>query len=79
VLTQKGRDLQPVLLTLKAWGDRHVYGDDVVPLVISHSCGAPLKAKLVCEVCGGDVTGRDLKSRRHAAPSVGEALQPRSA
>jgi DNA-binding HxlR family transcriptional regulator len=78
VLTQKGRDLQPVLLMLKAWGDRHVYGDDVVPLEISHSCGAPLKAKLVCEVCGEDVTGRDLKSRRHTAPSVGEALQQRS-
>ncbi|MBS1658762.1 MAG: helix-turn-helix transcriptional regulator, partial [Bacteroidetes bacterium] len=27
VLTAKGRDLLPVLLTLKAWGDRYVYGD----------------------------------------------------
>ncbi|HXQ15435.1 MAG TPA: helix-turn-helix domain-containing protein [Caulobacteraceae bacterium] len=74
VLTQKGRDLQPVLLMLKAWGDRHVYGEGVVPLEISHSCGAPLHARLVCEACGEPVSGNDLRSRRRTAPSVGEAL-----
>jgi hypothetical protein len=74
VLTQKGRDLQPVLLMLKAWGDRHVYGGQAIPLVISHSCGAPLSAQLVCEACGEPVSGRDLRSLRRAAPSVGEAL-----
>ena len=79
VLTQKGRDLQPVLLMLKAWGDRHVYGGEPIPLEISHSCGAPLTARLVCEACGEPVSGRDLKSRRRTAPSVGEALgQPTS-
>lgn len=74
VLTQKGRDLQPVLLMLKAWGDRHVYGVDAVPLEITHSCGATLTPKLVCEACGGAVGIRDLKSHRRAARSVGEAL-----
>jgi DNA-binding HxlR family transcriptional regulator len=73
VLTQKGRDLQPVLLMLKAWGDRHVYGE-AIPLEISHSCGAPLTPRLMCEACGEPVSGRDLKSRRRTAPSVGEAL-----
>ena len=75
VLTQKGRDLQPVLLMLKAWGDRHVYGGEHVPLEISHSCGAPLHAKLVCEACGEPISGSDLRSRRRPAPSVGEALE----
>ena len=74
VLTEKGRDLQPVLLMLKAWGDRHVYGEDAAPLEITHSCGRALKAHLVCEACGGAVTGRDLRSRLRSAPSVGEAL-----
>ena len=73
VLTRKGRDLQPVLLMLKAWGDRHVYGASA-PLEISHSCGAPLNAQLVCEACGEPVSGSDLRSRRRTAPSVGEAL-----
>jgi DNA-binding HxlR family transcriptional regulator len=74
VLTPKGRDLQPVLLTLKAWGDRHVYAEGAAPLDITHSCGASLGARLVCEACGEAVQGRDLKSHRRAAPSVGEAL-----
>jgi DNA-binding HxlR family transcriptional regulator len=74
VLTAKGRDLQPVLLMLRAWGDRHVYGEDTSPLDITHSCGASLKARLVCGSCGEPVTGRDLRSHRRSAPSVGEAL-----
>jgi len=74
MLTAKGRDLQPVLLMLKAWGDRHVYGEDASPLDITHSCGASLKARLVCEACGEREQGRDLKSRLRPAPSVGEAL-----
>ena len=74
VLTQKGRDLQPVLLMLKAWGDRHVYGEAGAPLEITHSCGAALTPRLVCEACGEAVGGRDLKSHRRSAPTVGEAL-----
>ncbi len=52
VLTAKGRDLQPVLLALKAWGDRHVYGEEAVPLDFTHACGAVLTPRLVCEACG---------------------------
>jgi len=74
VLTQKGRDLQPVLLMLKAWGDRHVYGEDAAPLEITHSCGAALTPRLVCAACGEAVGARDLKSHRRPAPNVGEAL-----
>jgi DNA-binding HxlR family transcriptional regulator len=78
VLTPKGLDLQPVLLMLKAWGDRHVYGEAGTPLDITHSCGASLTAKLVCEACGEAVQGRDLKSHRRSSLSVGEALgQPK--
>ena len=74
VLTPRGRDLLPVILTLKAWGDRHVYGEIGAPLEITHSCGAVLTPRLVCQACGEAVGGRDLRSRRHNAPSVGEAL-----
>jgi DNA-binding HxlR family transcriptional regulator len=74
VLTPKGLDLQPVLLMLKAWGDRHVYGESGAPLDITHSCGASMKAKVVCEACGEAVLGRDLRSHRRSALSVGEAL-----
>jgi DNA-binding HxlR family transcriptional regulator len=74
VLTAKGLDLQPVLLMLKAWGDRHVYGVADSPLDITHSCGASLEPRLVCDACGEAVSGRDLKSHRRGALSVGQAL-----
>ena len=74
VLTAKGRDLQPVLLALKAWGDRHVYGDAQRPLQLFHVCGAELDPMLVCRACGEPVTGRDLTSRFNAAETVGERL-----
>jgi len=74
VLTAKGRDLQPVLLALKAWGDRHVYGDAQRPLQLFHACGAELEPALVCKACGEPVTGRDLTSRFHVAETVGERL-----
>src|SRR5215469_4801763 len=54
VLTRKGRDLLPVIRSLKAWGDRHVYGSET-PLELTHACGAPFEAKVVCEACGAEV------------------------
>jgi DNA-binding HxlR family transcriptional regulator len=74
LLTAKGRDLRPVILALKAWGDRHVYGEGAGPLQILHSCGAELTPKMVCADCGEPIRGRDLTSRRRPALTVGEAL-----
>ena len=73
VLTRKGRDLLPVILTLKAWGDQHVYGAER-PLELPHSCGAELVTKTICGACGEPVENRELTSRRRRALSVGEAL-----
>jgi len=78
VLTPKGRDLAPVLLTLKAWGDRHVYGAGAQPLDFVHGCGAALAPRLVCEACGEPVLGADLTPRRRGAARVGEVLAPAS-
>ena len=73
VLTQKGRDLAPVIVALKTWGDRYVYGESGRPMDLIHDCGAPLKARLVCEACGETVQGR-LKPMRRNSISVGEAM-----
>jgi DNA-binding HxlR family transcriptional regulator len=74
VLTAKGRDLRPVLLAMKAWGDRHVYGGGRQPLDWVHACGAELEPRMVCRACGEEVTGRDLTPRLRQAATVGEAL-----
>jgi DNA-binding HxlR family transcriptional regulator len=51
-LTAAGLELYPVILTLMRWGDEHLAGQDGAPIVIEHSCGHPLVAKVVCEACG---------------------------
>lgn len=61
VLTAKGRDLQPVMLTLLAWGDKHVYGPSQAPVKFAHKgCGHQLAVKLVCDHCGETVGPRDI-------------------
>jgi DNA-binding HxlR family transcriptional regulator len=75
LLTRKGRDLRPVILALKAWGDRHVYGEGGGPLEIVHTCGHELAPKMVCAACGEAVHGRDLTMQRRSAVTVGEALE----
>jgi DNA-binding HxlR family transcriptional regulator len=57
-LTEAGRDLYPVILTLMRWGDEHLAGDDGPPLVLEHACGHRLVAKVVCEACGEPVEAR---------------------
>ena len=63
VLTESGRALHTVLLTLMQWGDRYVTEGEP-PTVWEHECGATLHAKLVCEHCGQEVRADALTPRR---------------
>jgi DNA-binding HxlR family transcriptional regulator len=60
-LTDAGRDLYPVIVSLLRWGDEHLAGDDGPPLVLEHRCGHRLVAQLVCEACGEPVEARDTR------------------
>jgi DNA-binding HxlR family transcriptional regulator len=50
VLTDSGRELQPILLALKEWGDRYCNAGSE-PVVFQHTCGADFHALTVCEAC----------------------------
>lgn len=53
VLTERGRDLYPVLTMLLAWGDRWLAGDDGPPLSVVHrDCGRVTEGVVVCRECG---------------------------
>lgn len=61
VLTEAGRELQPVLTALMDWGDRHLAGPDGPPVVARHvGCGAPVHTRLSCDR-GHDVGPRELR------------------
>jgi DNA-binding HxlR family transcriptional regulator len=49
-LTDKGRDLYPVLVALLAWGDRYAADPDGPAVVLEHrGCGSPVHLELRCD------------------------------
>ncbi|MDH6611582.1 DNA-binding HxlR family transcriptional regulator [Streptomyces sp. SAI-208] len=64
--TQAGLELEPVLLTLMAWGDRHLRREDDRPMVLEHVCGHELEPVVVCSTCRGTVVHEDLTSHPQA-------------
>ncbi|MET8246823.1 helix-turn-helix domain-containing protein [Streptomyces sp. NPDC005202] len=64
--TQAGLELEPVLMTLMAWGDRHLRSDSDRPMVIEHACGNALVPVVTCEACGEAVRHEDLTAHPQA-------------
>ena len=77
VLTEKGRDLAPILLSLAAWGDKHIYGQDAAPTHFRHvACGHRFTPQMTCAACGEPAGVGDLALiETPRAPTVGEALE----
>jgi len=69
VLTDKGRDLWPVITTLREWGDKWVYGEGHEPVVVEHrACGEVTHLRLTCDVCGEELDPRSVTA--HAGPGA---------
>ena len=48
-LTTKGFDLYPVLVAVKAWGDRYLLDDEGTPLLLEHrDCGTEVHLSIEC-------------------------------
>jgi len=64
-LTDKGRDLWPVMVGLMRWGDRHSPAAGGPPSrVIHRDCGGELDDRLICERCGEPVTVESARVER---------------
>ena len=63
VPTESGRALQPILLSLMAWGDKYVH-DGPPPTLWRHTCGAELAPVTVCASCGEPVNTRGTQPIR---------------
>jgi DNA-binding HxlR family transcriptional regulator len=61
-LTDKGRDLWPVLNSMRQWGDRHAAPDGPPLQLVHHDCGRISDAHLVCSACGKPVGPRDVRA-----------------
>jgi DNA-binding HxlR family transcriptional regulator len=62
-LTEKGKDLYPVLSALRQWGDKYLAGPEGPSMVVKHKdCGARVHVKLMCEE-GHEVPVDELERR----------------
>lgn len=67
LLTDKGRDLYPVVLALTAWGDRWA-APQGPPVVFTHAgCDGPIEQSSRCRTCGQVPAPQDI----HAQPGSG--------
>jgi DNA-binding HxlR family transcriptional regulator len=71
-LTEKGRDLWPVLTAMRQWGDKYV-APDGPPMKMKHKgCGRFVEAVMTCSHCGERIGPRDVLAV--AGPGVVETL-----
>jgi DNA-binding HxlR family transcriptional regulator len=68
-LTDKGRDLWPVLTTMRQWGDRYAAPTGPPVQIVHKDCGATTAVDMVCASCGETVEARDFR----AIPGVGRS------
>ncbi|MFZ5724048.1 MAG: winged helix-turn-helix transcriptional regulator [Pseudomonadota bacterium] len=70
-LTEQGRDLYPVLLSLTAWGDKWLDEGKGAPVEYHHkSCGRKTVPVLACSECGETLDPREVM------PMPGPGLRP---
>lgn len=60
-LTEKGRDVYPILAAMAAWGERWLSGPEGTPLVLHHtSCDQDMHAVVVCSECAQPLDVHDV-------------------
>jgi DNA-binding HxlR family transcriptional regulator len=62
-LTQRGRELFPLIMGVMAWGDKYTPGDNGPLVLLRHlACGKRTKPSLVCTACGEAIKPHELQT-----------------
>jgi len=68
LLTEKGKDIHPVLVTLTGWGNKWMDDGDGAPLLYHHkACDHETKPVLSCDHCGESIEASNM----YVAPGPG--------
>jgi len=63
MLTEKGLDLWPVVVSLMQWGDRHEAPPEGPPVILTHrDCGGEVTSHRTCDRCGEPLGPRDVRA-----------------
>jgi DNA-binding HxlR family transcriptional regulator len=63
VPTPKGIDLNPVLVTMMQWGDKHAAPHGAPRVHVHMACGHDAHPELRCAHCGGPLVAEELRVR----------------
>lgn len=78
-LSESGKALYPVLLSLMTFGDRWLSGADEKPLQLIHKvCNTPCSAIVVCPHCQKEIAARDVSYRDGPGAGLGPIPQDRN-
>jgi DNA-binding HxlR family transcriptional regulator len=61
-LTDKGRDLWPVLTTMREWGDKYAAPNGPPLELIHKGCGHAAETSITCSACGESIGPRDVRA-----------------
>ena len=75
VLTPRGRDFRPILLSLQAWGNRHFAPEGTSVMLVDRATGLPVDAILVDRNTGLPIT--DATHVNAAGPAASPRVQRR--
>ena len=76
-LTDKGRDLWPVITAMRQWGDRYAAPDGPPMELIHKGCGRVSQATVVCSVPGGNRRVAPSRSSSGSQPRLASASASR--
>ena len=62
-LTAMGRDLWPVIISMKAWGDKWLGSGETPVVVIHKDCGHAITPRMVCPDCHAPMAAHDAEPR----------------
>jgi DNA-binding HxlR family transcriptional regulator len=77
ILTDRGRDLRPVLLALQTWGNRHFAPEGASVVLVDADTGLPAEPVLVDRLTGKAIS--ETTHRNVAGPAAGRRVQQRLA
>jgi hypothetical protein len=64
-LTDKGRDVYPILAAMAAFGEKWLAGEEGSPLVLHHTaCRHDMSAVVTCSECGEPLDVRHVQARK---------------
>jgi DNA-binding HxlR family transcriptional regulator len=77
ILTQRGLDLYPVVMSIVHWGDTHMVDERGRPLLHQHkNCGKFFDPVMICSECGEPVGAKQVHT--HPGPGAPKAAEASS-